>query len=498
MTVTSKSDVGAGASAPAPVRVRLAVAACTGLALALGFAHLQRRSLWQDEAFTWSTVDRDFPGVVSLVARREGYQILHSFIEWPTNRISSTVAALRTPSVLAFGAAVPAVWLAGRRLFDERTGLLAALLFALNGFALQYAQEARSYMLATALCAYSGAFLAQHVLAPRRWSRAAWIGCGALAIYAHGFAALAVGSQVLALWFLPVARRRELRWVRDGFLIALFAAPAILAPVIQIGNGEIGFISKPGVGSIRGLVWSMSGRTVTAIPAIGLGVAVALFVAVGVWRRSPHSTEAFCFAVPVLWMILPSLLLLSVSFVHPIWLERYVLWSVVGVVILAAYGLMRLTRERVVVTAVVVLVTVALAARGIVEWYKTSPYQDYHSAMTQLGARAHAGDAIVFSPDEVRLPSEFYLRTAIDLDELKPVFPSQDWGKFKTGDEHIDPVDRRTIERLIAKPYSRLWIVNYSAQGVVKANFGRLLDAYHVVSDRKYRGTVEVMLLERR
>ncbi|MDQ1532261.1 MAG: mannosyltransferase, partial [Actinomycetota bacterium] len=430
MTVTSESGVAAGASAPASAsaRVRLAVAACTGLALALGFAHLRRRSLWQDEAFTWSTVDRDFPGVVSLVARREGYQILHSFIEWPTNRISSTVAALRTPSVLAFGAAVPAVWLAGRRLFDERTGLLAALLFALNGFALQYAQEARSYMLATALCAYSGAFLAQHVLAPRRWSRAAWIGFSALAIYAHGFAALAVGSQVLALWFLPVARRRELRWVRDGFLIALFAAPALLAPLIQIGNGEIGFISKPGLGSLRGLVWSMSGRTVTAIPAIGLGVAVALVVAVGVWRRSPHSTAAFCFAVPVLWTVLPSLLLLLVSLVHPIWLERYVLWSVVGVVLLAAYGLMRLTRERVVVTAIVVLVTVALATRGVVEWYKAAPYQDYHSAMTQLGARARAGDAIVFTPDEVRLPSEFYLRTTSDLHELKPVFPSQTWG----------------------------------------------------------------------
>jgi hypothetical protein len=81
---------------------------------------------------------------------------------------------------------------------------------------------------------------------------------------------------------------------------------------------------------------------------------------------------------------------------------------------------------------------------------------------------------------------------------LKPVFPSQPWGKFKTGDEHIDPVDQGTIARLIVKPYPRLWIVNYSAQGVVKANFGRLFDAYRVVSDRKYRGTVEVMLLERR
>src|SRR5256885_1413097 len=107
---------------------------------------------------------------------------------------------LRAPSVLAFAAAVPAVWLAGRRLFDERTGLLAALLFSLNGFALAYAQEARGYMLATALCAYSGASLAHYVLAPRGRSRAMWIACSVLTIYAHGFAVLGIGAQIAALW----------------------------------------------------------------------------------------------------------------------------------------------------------------------------------------------------------------------------------------------------------------------------------------------------------
>jgi mannosyltransferase len=476
-------------------RVRLAVAACTGLALTLGFAHLQRRSLWQDEAFTWSTVDRSFPAVVSVVARHEGYQMLHSLVEWPTNRISSTVDALRTPSVLAFAAAVPAVWLAGRRLFDERTGLLAALLFALNGFALSFAQEARGYMLATALCAYSGALLAQHVLAARRWSRAAWIACSSLTIYAHGFALLGIAAQILSLWFLPDARRRELRWVRDGLFIALLAAPAILAPVVQIRHGELGLISKPGLNEVRGLVWSMSGRTVIAVPAIGLGVLVALGAAARVWRTSLHSVDAFRFAMPILWMIVPPLVLMSVSLVHPIWLERYALWSVVAVVILASYGLMRLTRDRVVVTTAVALVAVALASHGIVKWYRAPPNQDYRSAMAQLATRLLPGDAVIFSPDEVRLPSEFYLRRAIDLHELIPVFPPRAWGRFKTGDEHIDHVDQRVIEHVVAERYARLWVVSYAWPGVIAPKVNELRIAYRVVSDREYQGNVEVALL---
>ena len=495
MTVRAQLDPPLAKSS---TRVRVAIAACAGVALTLGFVHLQRRSFWQDESFTWSTVDRSFPALLAVIARHEGYQILHSLIEWPTNRISSTVDGLRTPSVIAFAAAVPAVWLAGRRLFDERAGIAAAVLFALNGFALEYAQEARGYMLATALCAYSGALLAGYVLAPRRWSRIAWIACSALTIYAHGFAVLAIGAQVAALWFLPAARRRELHWMRDGIVIALLAAPAILAPVLQISNGEIGFISKPGVNEIRGLVWSMAGRTVSAVPPIGLGVLIAFVFAARSLRAERHSIDAFRFAMPILWTVVPPVVLMAVSYAHPIWLERYALWSVVGVVLLAAYGLTRIGGANTGVVVIVVLLTVVLAARGVTKWYREPPNQDYHSAMSELAPRVQAGDAVIFSPDEVRLPSQFYLRSQLDLARLVPVFPAQAWGHFKTGDEHIDAVSQAVIDRVIAKRYARLWVVSYGSPGVIAPKLNELLLGYRVVSDREYVGSVEVVLLEAR
>jgi mannosyltransferase len=472
------------------------VAACTALALALGFAHLTRRSLWQDEGFTWSTVDRSLPALFSVLARHEGFQILHSLVEWPANRISSTVGALRTPSVLAFGAAVPAVWLAGRRLFDERTGLLAALLFALNGFALQYAQEARGYMLATMLCTYAAALLAQHVLAPRRWSRVGWIVVSALAIYAHGFAVFGIASQLAAFWFLPADRRRELHWVRDGALIALLATPAIVAPVFQVGSNEVAFISKPGFSELRGLVWSMSGRTATAVPVIGFGVVVALVAAVRIWRNTLHSVDAFRFALPFLWLVAPSFLLIAISYVHPIWLERYAQWSVGAGVILAAFGLTRFVHGR--AALIVVLVVAALASRGVVRWYDQPAYQDYRSAMTDLSAREHAGDAIIFTPDSTRFPSQFYLRSEIDLQALVPLSPAQQWDRFKTGEERNAAVGARAINRALAVGAPRLWIVSHTPSGDLAPRLRQLRGAYRVASDRTYTGKVEVILLVHR
>ena len=493
-TPASGASPAFGATGPARARVRGWVVACTALALAVGFAHLQRKSLGHEEGFTWSTVDRGFPALLSVLARSEGYQILHSLIEWPTNRISSTIDSLRTPSVLAFAAAVPAVWLAGRRLFDERTGLLAALLFALNGFALQYAQEARGYMLATMLCAHTSRAAAQHRLLTRNAGVARRGSWSALTIYAHGFAVLAIAAQVAALWFLPASRRRELHWIRDGMLIALCAAPAILAPVLQINSGQIGFIPKPGLNDVRGLVWSMSGRTASAVPVIGLGVAIALVAAAKVLRRSRHSVDAFRFALPILWMIVPSFVLLSGSLVHPVWLDRYVLWSVGAVVVLAAYGLTHCKHHMVVVAAVFVLAA-GLAARGIVKWYGEPPYQDYRSAMSELAARVHAGDAIAFSPDQTRLPATFYLRNLLDLDQLTPAFPSQPWGKFKTGDQHVTSLTQTVITRALEHPYPRLWIVDDSEPGLFPTRINELRSGYSLVSDRFYTGGLEVVLL---
>jgi mannosyltransferase len=483
---------------PPSVPVKLVVAALTGLALFLGFWHLQRRSFWQDEAYTWSTVDRSFPALVSLLVRHEGFQILHSIIEWPTNRISSTVDAFRTPSVLAFAAAVPAVWLAGRRLFDERTGLLAALLFTLNGFALQYAQQARGYMLAAALCAYAGALLAGHVLAPHRWTRVGWIAFSVLAIYAHGFAVLGIAGQVGALWFLPAERRRELHWLRDAALIGLCAAPAISAPLLQVNSATIGVISKPRVSDLRGLVWSMSGRTGIAVPVIGLGVLIALVVAVGMVRGDLHSIDTFRFALPILWMIVPALVLLAASFVHPIYLERYVLWSVVAVAILAACGITRLGRLNTYVMLALALLAVAVSARGVARWYGEPPEQDFHSAMSELASRVRTGDAFIFSPDEVRLPAGFYLRSEIDLDRVIPVYPTAPWGQFKTGDQQITGIGQAPISRVLERQYPRVWIVSVPTPGVMAPRIDELRADYRVASDRAYEGDVDVVLLELR
>jgi hypothetical protein len=266
--------------------------------------------------------------------------------------------------------------------------------------------------------------------------------------------------------------------------------------VLQINNPAIGFLSKPGLGEIRSLVWSLSGRTATGVPPYLVGVAVTFAFALVVARRDLHSVETFRFALPLLWLILPPLILMSASYVHPIWLDRYAFWSLDAVVLLAAYGLTRIARGP--LLGALVVVTVALATRGIVNWYDAPPNQDYRSAMTQLSPQLRTGDAIIFTPDEVRLPAEFYLRNLINLHELTPVFPAQAWGHFKTGDETIASFSRAALHQALSVRYPRLWVVADVASTAKSSGIGQLRSQYRTASDRHYEGHLEVTLLTSR
>jgi hypothetical protein len=181
--------------------------------------------------------------------------------------------------------------------------------------------------------------------------------------------------------------------------------------------------------------------------------------------------------------------------VHPVWLDRYVLWSVGAVIVLAAYGLTRIAPRRIVVVAAVFVIAAGLAARGVVKWYGEPPYQDYRSAMSELAVRVHPGDAIAFSPDQTRFPATFYLRKLLDLDQLVPVFPTQPWGRFKTGDQSVTALTHTVIRRALEHPFPRLWIVDDSEPGIIPTRINELRSGYAVVSDRFYTGGLEVALL---
>ncbi|HEY66360.1 MAG TPA: hypothetical protein G4O02_17555 [Caldilineae bacterium] len=199
-------------------RARWILLALILVAWGLRLYRLDAQSLWYDEGVTaqvvqqglveltrWTANDIQPPLYYYIVA---GWIRLAGISEW----------ALRFPSAAWGVLAIPLIYVLGRRLFDRKVGLLAALLAAGSPLYVYYSQEARMYTQLTALgllVAYASlrVLQADDVRARRRW----WIVLVAAtlaAAYTHYFAffllaALAVAVGILLLLRSPLHALRS-------------------------------------------------------------------------------------------------------------------------------------------------------------------------------------------------------------------------------------------------------------------------------------------------
>ncbi|MCX6031207.1 MAG: glycosyltransferase family 39 protein [Chloroflexi bacterium] len=189
----------------------------TLLALFLRVLRLDFQPLWWDEGYSVWFATHGLGQMAALTAEDIHpplyYALLHGWILL----LGARPVALRLLSV-AFGSlAVPAIYLAGRRLFKPRVALLAALLLALNPLHIFYSQEVRMYGLmalwsigvVAAAWGMFGRGGADVTLSPRHLvtlSQLAYVLFTTAALYTQYYAIfLPIGLTVYALW----------RWRRD-------------------------------------------------------------------------------------------------------------------------------------------------------------------------------------------------------------------------------------------------------------------------------------------
>lgn len=319
----------------APARGRWAVVALPPAALALGLGLWGVRrddSLWGDEAVTYQVAHRSPGQLWQLVQHVDAVHALYYLLMHAVfGLLPSGLVTLRLPSVLGVALAAAGVALLGRRLAGPRAGLLAGLAFPVFPAVQQYAQEGRSYGLVCAGVVASGLLLLRALdrPGPGRW--AAYAAVSLLTCWLHEFAVLAVLAQGLTLLLGRPPRRLAAGWA------AAFGALLVgLAPLLWLSSGEskqVAWISFPGTGTVL---------FAAGTALVGALCALACRRAPGV-SPGPGGVSLPGFALPLL--VLPQAALLLVSLVHPVYLDRYVVFEYAGLALLVGAALARLGRR---------------------------------------------------------------------------------------------------------------------------------------------------------
>jgi len=439
--------------------LHLALLALTLLALILRVWSLGAFSVTHDEAYgLWIATRSLAPTGVLPAAARDVHPPLYYLLLhfWLALGPSKDVWA-RLPSVLLGVALVPALYALGRRLWNVRAGLVAALLAALSPLAVAQAREARMYPLAVLLLTLAAYALLratkddsrQTKSAPLCWW-AAYTVLSVLALYTHyyaGFVLVAFTCYVLRVAYsMPHQTKHETRNTFYALLSALAIAtlylPWLPALADQFSRVRADFWIPPpspeGVGKVAQTLsfFAITPRPPTATPVdlavkvVGAAcVAVALLVVCAASLLSgcinqPGGVEALAGNrlkarpehvlrgsgwLPALWLAVPLLLAIAVSLVGPSVFEpRYFAVCLPAFVLLVARGVVALPGRVLKATLLTGLVIASLASLHTLTTFPAYRSPDTRSAAAWLRAYAAPADLVVHTSQVSLRPIVWY------------------------------------------------------------------------------------------
>ena len=357
------------------------------------------------------------------------YLVMHHWVA-----VGSSPSLLRVPSVIAMMVAgVLTVILARQLTGSVWAGLFAGLIMVLTPSISFYAQTARSYAMVLACVAGTTLMLLSALraeagtMAGVRWRWAGYAALVALGAYLNELSLLVLaahGSTVLlARYGQPVVKR----WLAAAIGGTVLAFPVLLTSLIQ--HGAIGWIGYPGWPGIRLLLQDYFGATAVAAVLLAICIVAAALPPRAAWPQRLggrpgsaalpwwRSTGVSLPSVAVPLLLVPAVILIVESYVlHPLFVDRYVLYGEAGAALLAGGGAYRIgcwlseaaSRRRggaaggwralAVLPGLVLCAGLLVSQLGPQHQIRTpgSRHYDFGGPSRYIGANARKGDGILF------------------------------------------------------------------------------------------------------
>ena len=421
------------------VNDRFGSLAVTGLGLIamIGVAPWLGASIYQDEGASLYSAHLSWSDLWSQSKHHDlvllpYYVLLHFWL-----LVSSSIEWARVPSLLAFGAVVILVGRIGLRIGGRWCGIIASVLAATNPLMTEKGLNARPYEL-TALTATLCAALLVKWLEDGRRSRL-WLFSlfGIVTALLQIFAVLAPMAMVFAVLLARPQRLAERLRAMAGPVgtMVLVAVAFVAATAGQ--RGQVSWIaSLPLATRLENARGPAIGNLYDA--ALLVAAIIALLVPCFLWEKGGRGMwselldrDRDYLALSFGWAILPTLVLVGVSVVYPVFVDRYATASSPGLALLfglvssrvvqlvqgphstATLGGRRQHRGKglaVVGKGLAVVGAVVLVILSLNVWTNASTvYEDIPGLALYVSEHVQPGDAIVLHDHALTTSVQYYL-----------------------------------------------------------------------------------------
>ncbi|MEU1012160.1 glycosyltransferase family 39 protein [Streptomyces sp. NPDC005890] len=361
---------------------------------AFGLWGLSRQdSVWRDEAATWQVAQRSTVEIWHMLAHVDVvhglyYLLMHLLFEC----FGPSTTTLRLPSVLATAVAAACVAVIGCRLAGAWAGLAGGMALSLLPAVQFYLQEGRSYALVAAGAGVSTLLLVTALQRPVR--RRHWAAYGATVFLVgllNWLSLMILAAHMATLLWTRAERRVFARWA-----VAAGCASAGVLPLIMFSRSQSAQLSW-----IPPLSWHM---------LIGPGVLLTIG-GVGALLDRPRAGRLSSAAVGLPLLAVPQLGLIALSLVQPIFLDRYILYSMLGLALLlgtAVGSAVQAVKLRFppaakwVLPTLLALAMLALLPQSLAKRSPASRVDDVLAVASDVRHLKQNGDAVLFVPSARR------------------------------------------------------------------------------------------------
>ncbi|MDT9682062.1 glycosyltransferase family 39 protein [Streptomyces sp. TRM76323] len=359
--------------------------------VALGLWGLSRQhSVWRDEAATWQVALRSTGEIVRMLEHVDVvhgfyYLLMHGLFEC----FGPSTTVLRLPSVLAVAVGAACVAELGRRLAGSPVGLGGGMVFGLLPSVQFYLQEGRPYALVAAGAGLSTLLLVA-MLQGRRDRWAYWVGYGCTVLVCgllNWLSLLILPAHLATLAWARVTRGTWIHWVVSSAAVTAGAAPLILFSRAQ--SDQVSWIPP--------LTWHMLIGPTVLLAIAGLGALL----------DQPRTGRLSAATVGLPLLAVPQLGLVGISLFKPLFVDRYVLFSLLGLALMIGVVLGALVRavsrrswsaSRWVLPVAVAVVSAALLPQALAKRSPQSRVDDVMAVAAQVKRLKEPEDAVLFVP----------------------------------------------------------------------------------------------------
>jgi mannosyltransferase len=472
--------------------------------LVLGLWGIGRNGTYSAEAVTYWAANLPLPRLFHLLRNADAFHGLYYFLVHLVFEFGRSQARMRILSVIGATAAVFLTYRLAWRLTRLRwLSFLAAMMLAVSPGMSEYAQDGRSYALDTMMT-----LLVSLALLRAAWPRerdgelpasepapspgvAAWVRgwldawwpyivlmtvCGYLQVLMAILLGIAHGVVMLVT---RSPRSTCLRWALSGAVAGMLVAPLLLLSLTQAGAHP----DKPPPG------WADIGRLVRMDFGWSPVVVVLLMVlvVVGSLPRRPHVAHSFTpqsFAAPIAFVPFAALLLIAYTY-QPLFIDRYLLFGLPCLMILAAVGVRRvaqlLPRPRraaaFLCVGALVLGSMVVLQWGTQQWLRTPDSRTWNlmADASYLEDHAKPGDGVDWYPRSLLYTGLAYPWSIRGLVDYHTAIPPA-----RAGTLHgIRATRRQDRHKLLS--LDRVWLVT-DPRKVSGHNFGLLARKFDLVS----------------